>query len=106
MSDYILIFTTASSKENADNIADILVSKGLAACVNKIDKVESVYKWKGEIVKDKELLLIIKTRKELFDTVKETIEKIHSYETPEIISVEIEKGSEKYLGWIDESLLK
>ena len=80
-----------------------LVKKKSAACVNIISSVLSVYRWKNEICEDEECLLIIKTKTELFERLKEDVLEKHSYEVPEIISVSIENGSPEYLNWIAES---
>jgi periplasmic divalent cation tolerance protein len=101
----ILILTTTNSKENAKKIGKELVKTKSAACVNIIEKVTSIYSWKNEIVEDNEFLLIIKTKKDLFKKVEEKIKNLHSYETPEIISFDISKGSKEYLEWINSSCL-
>jgi periplasmic divalent cation tolerance protein len=98
--EYCLILTTTSNIDEAKNIAHQLVQNKLAACTNIIPKIISVYSWKNEICEDEEFLLLIKTRKRLFDAVKESILKMHSYEVPEIIKLPVDMGYEKYLGWI------
>lgn len=101
MEDFILILVTASSEEEAKKIAQSLVEKRLAACVNIIKDVQSVFRWKGKISDEKELLLIIKTRKKLYKNVEEEIKTLHAYEVPEIIALPIISGSKDYLYWID-----
>jgi len=104
MTDKILVFTTAGSEKNAKNIAETLVQLRLAACVNIIPKLTSIYRWKEKIETAEEWLLIIKSNRELFDEVRDAIKKLHSYELPECVSIAVDKGSEEYLKWIDESV--
>ena len=101
--DYIIVLTTCNSSEIASSIAESLVSNKLAACVNIINGVESVYQWQGKIEHDKELLLIIKTRQSLFSQLEHEIQELHDYELPEIIAVPIEAGEKNYLNWIRSS---
>lgn len=105
MSDYIIVLNTCDSAEVASSIADSLVSKQLAACVNIVNGVESVYQWQGKIEHDKEILLIIKTKKSLFIQVQNAIQEIHNYELPEIIAVPIDIGETNYLNWIKSATL-
>jgi periplasmic divalent cation tolerance protein len=101
MEDFIIILVTASSEEEAKKVAQSLVDKRLAACVNIIKDVQSVFRWKGKILDEKELLLIVKTRKKLYKNVEEEVKNIHSYEVPEVIAFPIISGSKDYLYWID-----
>ena len=103
--DYIIVFNTCDSAEIASSIAETLVSKKLAACVNLVKGIESVYQWRGKIEHDKEILLIIKTRQSLFSQVQNAIQELHDYELPEIIAVPIEAGEKKYLNWIQSATL-
>ena len=100
-----MVFNTCDSAEIASSIAETLVSKKLAACVNLVKGIESVYQWRGEIEHDKEILLIIKTRQSLFSQVQNAIQELHDYELPEIIAVPIEAGEKKYLNWIQSATL-
>lgn len=102
MGKHIVIYITTSSAEEAENIAGGLVKEELAACVNIIPSIKSVYKWKGEICNDNEILLIVKSRKSLMGKIIEWVKKHHSYETPEIIALPVEAGSKEYLKWIDD----
>ncbi len=104
--EYIIVFCTTDNKENAELIAHTLVKEKLAACTNIIPQINSIYTWKEQIVQDEELLLLIKTRKELFEEVKNRILSLHNYEVPEIISVNINDGSKSYLDWIKENTTK
>lgn len=96
----IVIITTVGSELEAENIARELVRKKLAACVQMISQINSVYMWKGKTEKEPEIRLEIKTRKDLFEAVRDEIVSIHSYELPEIISLRIDRGLEEYINWI------
>jgi periplasmic divalent cation tolerance protein len=92
---------TSNSEHEAEKIAKKLVENKLAACVSIIPKMRSIYIWDDKIQDDEELLMIIKSRTELFDKIKDTIKGIHSYTVPEIISLPITHALEEYLSWID-----
>ncbi len=100
-----IIFITAGSKAEALKIARGLVAKKLAACVNIITGVHSIYTWKGKTEEAKEVLLIVKSKAKLFPLIEKTVKKLHSYECPEIISVSIDEGSKNYLLWLQESTM-
>ena len=104
MTDKILVLTTAGSEKNAKNIAETLVKLRLAACVNILPKLTSIYRWEEKIETAEEWLLIIKTTRKNFMAVRDAIKELHTYELPECVSVPIENGSEAYLKWIEESL--
>ena len=104
MKDYILVLITASSMEEGEKIAGVLVEEGLAACCNIIHGIRSVFKWKGEICKENEVLLLVKTKASIFEKLEERVKKLHSYEVPEIIAIPIEAGLKDYLNWMDEAL--
>ncbi len=99
----IVVYVTAPNEDEAAGIARALVEAKLAACVNIISNIRSIYRWQGNLEDDSEVLMIIKTRKELFDSLKTEVKKLHSYEVPEIIALPISLGSEDYLKWIRES---
>jgi periplasmic divalent cation tolerance protein len=101
--DEIVVFITAPGEEPAVAIARALVETRLAACANLIKGVRSIYSWQGSIEDDTEVLMIVKTRKELFDSLKSKIKELHSYEVPEIIALPIIAGSDDYLKWLRES---
>jgi len=103
--EYIMVINSCNSQETAHSIAESLVSKKLAACVNIINSVESVYQWQGKIEHEKEYLLLIKTQRTLFSQLKEAVQQLHPYELPEIIAVPIELGEENYLKWIESATL-
>ena len=101
-SNHLIVFVTAPNEEEAQRIAQKLLSDQLAACVNILPGMTSVYTWKGETCEDREVLLLIKTRAALFEALSATIEDAHPYEVPEIIATPISAGSTGYLNWIDE----
>ncbi|MCU1307830.1 MAG: periplasmic divalent cation tolerance protein [Acidobacteriaceae bacterium] len=100
MTDKRIILTTTGSKEEARKIANALVERKLAACVNIIPKVESIYRWEGNIETAEEWLLIVKTNANAFTRVRDAIKELHSYDLPECVSISVEEGSEEYLQWI------
>lgn len=102
MSDYIIVMTTAPSKCAAAEMAEKLVSEKLAACVNIIPEVRSIYMWKGKVCDEQEVVCILKTRGELFDKLKARIIELHPYDLPEVVATDITDASEAYLRWIDE----
>lgn len=104
MTDKIVIFSTCSSAEEAGRIARRLVELRLAACVTSIPGAQSTYRWKGAVEQSEEWLLMIKSSRELFAQLKAELQKLHSYEAPEVIAVPIVDGSESYLGWMDREL--
>jgi periplasmic divalent cation tolerance protein len=106
MTDKTVILTTASSYEEAQRIARELVERKLAACVNIIPQVSSIYRWQEKVEEARECLMIVKTLESAFDRVREAIGELHSYHLPECISLKIENGSADYLKWIDESVKK
>ncbi len=102
---YVVVLVTAPSREVARQIADTLLEKKLVACVNIVAPIESLYTWRGERCTDEEVLLLIKTRANLFtEQLVPAIKAIHPYEVPEIIALPIVAGSGDYLAWIDESV--
>jgi periplasmic divalent cation tolerance protein len=96
--------TACANVEQARSLADALVNERLAACVNVLPGVESVYRWEGRVERANEVLLLIKTTLERFQAVRERIVSIQSYDTPEIICLPIEQGLEKYLTWLRDSV--
>ena len=100
MTDKIVVLSTCDSKEQGLDIARRLVEQRLAACVNIVPGVRSVYRWKDKIEENPELLLVIKSRRDLFSNLRVELEKLHSYEVPEVIALPIVDGSEAYLRWL------
>lgn len=101
---YVVILVTASNKKEAQKIADGLVGSKLAACVNIIDKIDSLFFWESKIDKAKECLLIIKSKKEKLPKIIKAVKSLHSYKVPEIIALPVVGGSKSYLRWIDASV--
>lgn len=101
---YIIIFTTCANKKEAGRIAKALVKNALAACVNIIDKIESVFFWQGKLDIAGETLLIIKSKKEKLNKIIKLVKSIHSYQVPEIIALPIISGYKPYLKWVDDSI--
>ncbi|HEX4426155.1 MAG TPA: divalent-cation tolerance protein CutA [Terriglobales bacterium] len=104
MTDKKLVLTTAGSAEEAKKIAYALIERGLAACVNIVPQIQSVYRWQEKVEEAEEWLLIIKTTSEAFSRVRDAIKEMHSYALPECICVGIEDGSVEYLRWIAEAV--
>lgn len=100
MTEFIVVYVTAGSAEEADRLAQSLVDDRLAACVSRIKSVQSVYRWQGEVEHSDEELLIIKTHKDLFPALEARIRELHSYSVPEIIALPVLAGSPGYLGWL------
>lgn len=100
---FIIVFVTCASKFQAQKIAQALIKDKLAACVNLVNPINSLFWWKGKVDSSKEILLIIKTKKNLFDRLERLVKSLHSYDVPEIIALPIVKGSKKYLDWINDS---
>lgn len=96
--------TTCGSLEEARTIGCALVERQLAACVNIVPQVESIYRWKGELETATEFLLVIKTTSGAFDRLRDALRELHSYEVPECIEIAVTDGSAAYLEWIEESV--
>ena len=104
MSHELIALVTAPNKEEASRIASSLVTERLAACVNIVGGVESVYRWQGEVTRDTETLMIIKTTDERYQELEHRVKELHSYTTPEVIAFAVERGSKDYLEWLRESV--
>lgn len=101
---YALVYITTSGNEESKKVANILVKEKLAACINIISSIESIYLWKGEIEEDMESLLIAKTKVDNIDKIIKRVKEIHSYETPAILAIPIIEGSKDYLDYLDSEL--
>src|SRR5579863_4097872 len=104
MTDKRIVLTAASSEDEARKIARHLVEHQLAACVNIVPQIESIYRWQGKVESSQEWLLLIKTTAERFPAVLDAVRELHSYDLPECIALNIEDGSSEYLQWIEDSL--
>ena len=104
MTDKLLVLTTAGSESEARKIAHALVERRLAACVNIVPRIQSVYRWEGKVEEAEEYLLLIKTVKLREEQVRAAIRELHSYELPECIAIPIESGSAEYLKWLSDSV--
>jgi len=100
MNPMCLVLTTAGSADEAKKIALALVERRLAACVNIVPRIESVYRWKGQVESAEEWLLIVKTRSTAFERVRDAIQELHSYELPECAMLELAEGDKAYLDWL------
>lgn len=105
MTDYVLVLVTASSEKEGEKIAQTLVKEKLAACVNVLPAMKSIYRWKGEIASEEEVLLLAKTKDRLFEKLKKKVLELHSYEVPEIIALPVLAGFEAYLDWVGKETL-
>jgi periplasmic divalent cation tolerance protein len=103
MSNARIVMTTAGSQEEARKIAHALVERRLAACVNIVPQIESIYRWQQKIETATEWLLLIKTRAESFERIRAAIKELHSYELPECVMLDVAAGSHEYLAWITEN---
>jgi periplasmic divalent cation tolerance protein len=102
--DAIVVFMTAANGEEATRLADLLIGAHLAACVQILPEMESVYRWEGKIERQSEILLLAKTTTAKLADLEREVRALHSYETPEIIAVPIVAGSSPYLAWLFDSL--
>ncbi|HDZ61543.1 MAG TPA: divalent-cation tolerance protein CutA [Nitrospirae bacterium] len=103
MNSNIIVFITAPNEAEAEKIAKTLVEERLAACVNITKDIRSIYRWQGKIEDDREIFMIVKTRKDLFEALSTRVKEIHSYDVPEIIALPIVEGSKEYMQWIKDS---
>jgi len=106
MSDAIVVFMTAGSVDEARRIGDYLVESHLAACVQILPEVESIYRWQGEVQREQEVLMLAKTSREQFEELEKSVRAIHSYETPEIVAVPMAAISEPYRSWLNDNVGK
>jgi len=104
VSGHIVVLSTVGKAEDAERIGRALVERGLAACVNIVPAVTSIYRWKGKVEREEERLLLIKTRAERFPALREALVSLHPYEVPEVLALPIEDGHQPYLAWLDENV--
>lgn len=100
----IVVLMTAANGEEAARLADLLIGAHLAACVQILPEMESVYRWEGKIERQAEILLLAKTTRSKFEELEREVRALHSYDTPEIIALPIVAGSAPYLAWLTESV--
>ena len=100
---FCLILITAASEEEATTIGRALVERKLVACANVVPGIRSIFRWEGKVTEEKEVLLLVKSRNESFDEIEKAVKGLHSYEVPEVIGIDIVKGSSNYLNWIIDS---
>jgi periplasmic divalent cation tolerance protein len=98
--DFFIVYVTAPNEEEGAKIARVIIEEQLAACVNIVRNIRSIYRWQGRIEDETEVLLIAKTRKELFEKLKNRVKSMHSYAVPEVIAIPVQAGSEDYLRWL------
>ncbi|HEX5708406.1 MAG TPA: divalent-cation tolerance protein CutA [Pyrinomonadaceae bacterium] len=99
-SDAIVVIITAGSREEAARLAEMLVGAHLAACVQILPEIESVYRWEGKVRREPEILLFAKTTRACFDELEREVRALHTYDTPEIVAVPITESSAPYLEWL------
>ncbi len=102
MNDFLTVLCTLPEANLAQKMAEVLVGEQLAACCNIVPNLESIYSWQGKVQHDSEVLLIIKTKRSIYESLEVRILELHPYEVPEIIALPIEKGSAAYLNWINQ----
>ena len=104
MSERLVVLSTVGSADDAERVARGLVERGLAACVNIVPGVVSVYRWKGVVQREAEQLLVIKTRSERLPALKEALLAMHPYDVPEALALPVEDGLAPYLAWLDDAV--
>jgi periplasmic divalent cation tolerance protein len=104
MPGFLIVFCTCKNEQEALNLANAVIERKLAACVNVLPAVQSIYRWEGKVEISSEHLLLIKTTDERFAALRDAITQIHSYEVPEVMAVPVSDGTEKYLAWVRESV--
>ncbi len=102
--EYIVVFITAPDEDTAESIAKALVGEGLAACVNIVRDIRSIYKWQGKLEDESEVLMIAKTSRDRFEDLATRVKDMHPYDVPEIVSVPITQGSDPYIKWLSEAV--
>lgn len=106
MTEQVVALCTVPAREVGLSIGTRLIEAGVAACVNVLPGVSSIFSWQGSICTEEECLLVIKTRHDAYPRMQALIESLHPYDVPEIIALDISQGNEKYLAWIDSLVLR
>jgi periplasmic divalent cation tolerance protein len=104
VSERLVVLSTVATADDAERIARALVERSLAACVNIVPGVVSIYRWKGAVQRDGELLLVVKTRAEALPALKEALTELHPYDVPEALALEVKDGLAPYLAWLDDAV--
>ncbi len=104
--EYAVVFITAPDEEEAARIARTIVEERLAGCVNIVKGIRSIYRWEGKVEDEHEVLMIVKTKRDLFNALEKRVKELHSYSVPEIISLPLVEGSEEYLSWLNNELIR
>jgi periplasmic divalent cation tolerance protein len=104
MPGFLVVFCSCADEREASRLANTLVERHLAACVNILPRMQSVYRWEGDVKLESEYLLLIKTTEERFSALRDAIAELHSYEVPEVLALPVWGGSDKYLAWIQENI--
>jgi len=102
--DFIQVLTTMDRREDADRLAAALVDRGLAGCVQVIGPIASTYRWKGKVETAAEWLCLIKTKRDVYSRIEQSIRELHPYEVPEIVAVPLTHGSRDYLDWLGDQI--
>lgn len=102
MSAHLVVLITTPSSEEGHRLARALVDERLAACVNILSPIQSIYRWEGQVQEDREVLLVVKTTAQMLEPLSLRVRQLHSYEVPEIIALQVVAGASDYLDWIDE----
>jgi periplasmic divalent cation tolerance protein len=104
MTDALIVFTTFANEDDAARVGRVLVEERLAACANVLPGARSIYRWKGEVADEREVVVLLKTRKQDWPALMSRLHELHPYETPECVAVRIAAGSPRYMAWLDEML--
>jgi periplasmic divalent cation tolerance protein len=106
MGDQLIVLVTCPTAEESANIAEALVAERLAACVNIVGGIESVYRWEEQVTRDREVLMVIKTNEERYDELENRVKELHSYENPEVVALKVDRGSSQYLDWLRDAVTR
>ena len=104
MTEALIVFTTFASEEDAARVARVLVEERLAACANLLPSARSIYRWKGEVKDEREVVVLLKTRKQDWAALMSRLHELHGYDTPECVAVRIAAGAPRYMAWLEETL--